>query len=342
MITKKNLGLKSIYEFAGHHIIWLTGWMLIVTSLYYFTQWDFLSIPWLPLSLIGTAVAFYVGFKNNEAYDRLWEARKIWGAIVNNSRMLSTMIKNFKSSDDSTLSELELAAIKKQFVYRHIAYLYQIREQLIKPTVWEHVRLRWNFGKYNQARQNRIFSFFQNDLNEIKDLKYLSKDEIKSLESFANKATQLLDKQTEIVQQLFQVNHINLMQQMELQRAINSFYDEQGKAERIKNFPFPRHYGSFSFVFVCIFVFLLPFGIVGEMKLLGEGMIWMSIPIGVIVGWVYIVMELIGDYSENPFEGLYNDIPMLSICRMIEIDMLQMMGQTNVPNPITSKNDILM
>lgn len=53
-------------------------------------------------------------------------------------------------------------------------------------------------------------------------------------------------------------------------------------------------------------------------------------------------MELIGDYSENPFGGLYNDIPMLSICRMIEIDMLQMMGQTNVPNPITSKNDILM
>lgn len=127
-----------------------------------------------------------------------------------------------------------------------------------------------------------------------------------------------------------------------LQDVLNSFYDEQGRAERIKNFPFPRNYASFSFAFVCIFVFLLPFGIVAEFAKLGDAMIWLSIPFGAIVGWIYVAMELIGDYSENPFEGLHNDIPMLSICRTIEIDLLQMNGITDVPAPIASKEGVLL
>ena len=132
------------------------------------------------------------------------------------------------------------------------------------------------------------------------------------------------------------------MQQTDIQGVINNFYEEQGKAERIKNFPFPRKYGTFSFVFVCIFVFLLPFGIVGEFAKLGDAMIWLSVPAGVIVGWVYVVFELIGDYSENPFEGLHNDIPMLSICRTIEIDLLQMTGEKDVPKPIQAKEHVLL
>jgi putative membrane protein len=87
---------------------------------------------------------------------------------------------------------------------------------------------------------------------------------------------------------------------------------------------------------------LLLFGIVGEFSKLGDAGVWLSIPVGVIVGWVYVVMELIGDYSENPFEGLHNDIPMLSICRTIEIDMLQMMGENNIPTPIQPKGAILI
>jgi putative membrane protein len=66
------------------------------------------------------------------------------------------------------------------------------------------------------------------------------------------------------------------------------------------------------------------------------------IPFGVIVGWIYVVMELIGDYSENPFEGFATDIPMLSICRTIEIDLLKMLGETNLPQPIQPVNEVLM
>jgi ion channel-forming bestrophin family protein len=70
MIVKKTISLKGILEFAGHHFWWLTAYMLLVSVLYKVVGWHWISIPWLPVSLIGTAVAFYVGFKNNQSYDR--------------------------------------------------------------------------------------------------------------------------------------------------------------------------------------------------------------------------------------------------------------------------------
>lgn len=222
---------------------------------------------------------------------------------------------------------------------RHIAYLYQLRAQLLQPTQWEHRSLGVGIGTFNIKRQNVINALFAQDLQDVAGRKYLSDTEKEVLEGYANKATALLDRQTGQIQQLFQAGELNMMQQMEVQQVINSFYKEQGKAERIKKFPLPRQYGSFSFIFVGIFVFLLPFGLLGIISSLGREMVWMAVPAGVIVGWVYVVMEMIGDYSENPFEGF---IPMLSICRTIEIDLLQMIGETDVPAPVEVKDNILM
>jgi predicted membrane chloride channel (bestrophin family) len=73
---------------------------------FYFFKWQWMVIPWVPVALIGTAEAFYVGFKNNQAYDRLWEARKIWGGIVNSSRSFTSMLYAFNTADESDL-ELE-------------------------------------------------------------------------------------------------------------------------------------------------------------------------------------------------------------------------------------------
>jgi ion channel-forming bestrophin family protein len=339
MITRKTFSLKAIFQFTGQHLVWLVPWMMIVTGAYYFTHWKFLTLPWLPLSLIGVSVAFYVGFKNNQSYDRLWEARKIWGAIINNSRMLGTMIKHFRSPENAGSGVMD--DVRKQFVRRHIAYLYRLRHQLLEPTAWEHVSLAWIFGSLNKRRQSRMLKTYEEELKALSQQTYLSKEEQTQFSAFSNMATQLLDKQTEVVQALFQRGEINMMQQMELQRIVNSFYEEQGKAERIKRFPLPRQYGSYGFVFVCIFVFLLPFGIVGEFSKLGDAYVWLSVPVGVLIGWIYVVMEMIGDYSENPFEGLPNDIPMLSICRTIEIDLLQMIGEKDIPKAIQAKKNVL-
>lgn len=100
MLVRKNVTLKGIWEFAGHHFWWLISYMVLIVVLYRYVGWQWVSIPWLPVSLIGTAVAFYVGFKNNQAYDRIWEARRIWGSIVNSSRSWGAMVNAYVRSDE--------------------------------------------------------------------------------------------------------------------------------------------------------------------------------------------------------------------------------------------------
>jgi len=87
---------------------------------------------------------------------------------------------------------------------------------------------------------------------------------------------------------------------------------------------------------------LLPFSMIPELMKVNELSFWLSIPITALIGWVYVVMEMVGDYSENPFQGMANDIPMLSLCRVIEIDLREMLGETDLPPSIEAKNNVLM
>jgi len=176
--------------------------------------------------------------------------------------------------------------------------------------------------------------------NQLKE--FLPANELEPLINFKNTATQIIDHQSQDLKLLREKNIIDDFRHMELQKILGEFYVHQGKCERIKKFPLPRQYGSMSFIFVGIFIFLLPFGMVSEFAKLGEFGIWVSVPFTILVAWVFLMMELVGDYSENPFEGLGNDIPMLSLCRVIEIDLKEMLGETDIPKPIEAKNGVLM
>ena len=345
MYVNKNYSWKRIMKFSGGHMVWIGAWAVLVTFLFHYFHLEWFSIPWLPLSVIGTAVAFYIGFKNNQAYDRLWEARKIWGALVNTSRMWGTNVKSYIGNQFTSTehSEEELSHIHKKLLYRHIAYLYTLRSQLLIPTPWEHVSQGGMVGKITKKRMKNWGVGLHNDGVTEKELtEFLPPSEIERLINFKNTATQIIDQQSQDLKELRNKDLIDDFRHMELQKLLNDFYTHQGKAERIKKFPLPRQYGSMSLIFVGIFIFLLPLGMVSEFHKLGHWAIWLSVPFTVIVGWIYIMMELVGDYSENPFEGLGNDIPMLSLCRIIEIDLKEMLGETNIPPNIEAINGILM
>lgn len=342
MIVQNSISLKQILEFSGHHFWWLITYMLIISVLYKVVGYHWISIPWLPVSLVGTALAFYIGFKNNQSYDRIWKARKIWGAIVNSSRIWGSMVNSFVRNNETTqFSEAELQQIKKELIYRHIAWLYILREQLLVPTQWEHISLKHLFGKIAAKRREKGgIGLFKDYLTQKQKENYFFDDAL--LTTAANKATQVINLQSLKLAELEEKQALHMRRQLDMQKILSDFYDHQGKTERIKKFPLPRQYANLSFIFNCIFIFLLPLGIVAEFAKLGHAGVWLMIPFGSIVGWIYIMMELIGDYSENPFEGLGTDIPMLSICRTIEIDLLQMLGETDLPKPIQPVNDVLM
>ncbi|MEM1122493.1 MAG: bestrophin family ion channel [Bacteroidota bacterium] len=345
MFVKKNFKFSEIMSFTGGHLVWITAWTLVVIGVYEYFHWEWLHIPWLPLSVIGTAVAFYVGFKNNSAYDRLWEARKIWGAIINSSRMWGANVRAYVSNQftDEEMDKSAIQAIHKRLIYRHIGWLYALRSQLLIPTSWEHINQNRHVRKVTEKRMKRYGTNLHRDGVTEKELaEFLSPDELPRLINYKNTATQIIDQQAQDLAALRKLDLIDDFRHIALQKLLDDFYTHQGKCERIKKFPLPRQYGSSSFIFVGIFIFLLPLGMVSEFHKLGEGAVWMSIPFTILVAWVYLMMELVGDYSENPFEGLGNDIPMHSLCRVIEIDLKQMLGETDIPAPIQPVGGVLM
>ena len=129
---------------------------------------------------------------------------------------------------------------------------------------------------------------------------------------------------------------------MEFHQLITTFYDDQGKSERIKNFPFPRQYASAAIWTTMVFSSLLPFALLDIIEPnMGHILFWVSPLISGLLIWVYFLMEKIGDYSENPFEGTYNDVPITTIARGIEIDLREMIGDDNIPKPFKPENGFL-
>jgi len=300
----------------------------IPTVLFQVFDLKWIAIPWVPVALVGTAAAFIVGFKNTQTYNRLWEARQIWGAIVNTSRTWGMMSKDFVNADQAEIEQL---------IYRHCAWLTALRFQLRKPQSWE------NTNKPHFKEYRNYFTIPEWDGNLEEELKkYLSDEEHDYVISKKNRATQLIALQSKHLKSLRAEEKIEHYEYVEMERRLADLYDHQGKCERIKNFPYPRQFASINLFFIWLFVLILPFGMLNEFQKLGGDLVWLTIPFSVIVAWVFTSMEKVGEATENPFEGGANDIPMAALSRTIEIDLRDMLDENNLPAPITPMNNILM
>jgi putative membrane protein len=339
MYTRRNIRWRVIFHFAWWQVIVFSMWSIIVVLLY--LRFDEsgvnCSLPIAPLGTIGIAVAFYVGFKNSQSYDRYWEARKIWGGIVNVSRSWANLVMSFVTDahNDEPVAAETVDKTRRALINRHLAWINSLRFQLRRKTPW---------GFQPKGLPKKLLQ--PTDIAALRRqvTKLLPQSELEVICSRANSATHLLRMQGEQLRQISEqkprlIEEFRLIAMMDL---ITEMYALQGKCERIKNTPFPRQYAYFSGLFVWIFVVLLPFGIVGELASRGGPMIWMTVPMSVIISWIFYTMESVGDASEDPFENFINDVPMTALCRTIEIDLLQMLGEEEVPEPILPVNDILM
>ena len=343
MIVSKGIGFIRLLEWSWMQILTLLISSATVASLYYFEILS-IKIPWLPISVIGTAVAFFVGFKNNQAYDRMWEARKIWGGIINNSRSWGMQVDGYITNTfNDQIKKEELHIIKQRLIYRHIAWLYTHRNQLLVPTNWElmsHGGMTTRLAKSYQ--ENFGIGLVADEVSKFSLSNFIPEGELERLNNAKNKATQIINSQSRDLSELRKLNVIDDFRHTEFVATLKQFYELQGKNERIKKFPFPRQYATSSKYFVGIFLLLFPFSMIPELMALGTTGFWLSIPITALIGWIYFTMEFTGDYTENPFQGMVNDIPMLSLSRTIEIDLRQMLEETDLPKPIKAKKDILM
>ncbi len=325
-----------------------------------------LHLPWLPIGVVGTAVAFIVSFKNNASYDRLWEARKIYGGIVNASRSFTLMINYFITNErtKNPLAEGELFNIRKEMVMRHVAWMTSLRHALRQHKPWEVSKLDKSDQEYMSKIEVKEWKY---SLEEELD-GYVTESEKKEILSKKNKQAACLNLQSSHLQRLKQEDLIDDFRHMEMQSMLTEFFTLQGKVERIKNFPYPRQFATLNFMFVWVFIILLPLGMMHEfekiglsvvndirehmkvhsspihaiVEFIGTYFIWFTVPFTVIVSWIFHTMERIGETTENPFEGNPNDIPITTMSRGIEIDIRQMINDDPelIPKPIEPILDI--
>ncbi|MDM9631267.1 bestrophin family protein [Robiginitalea aurantiaca] len=332
MYVKRNMGVIPIILGTWKNLVFFTVWTSFIFYLYYYQGWTFISIAFEPLSVIGIAVSFYLGFKNSQSYDRFWEARKIWGSIVNYSRTWATQVLSLVQESEED---------KKILIYRHLAWINALRIQLRRPSTFS-MKPRRSF--------KRIIEVFQEESSLEKVLEpFISEAELKSLESRKNAATHLIKNQALHLEQLLSQKRISEFDKLLLHHLMEEMYNQQGGCERIKNTPFPRQYSYFGTVFAWIFVLLLPFGLLNAFdeefnSLSGTARIWMelaAISLSVLLSWIFITMDKVGSNSEDPFEGRFNDVAMTAICRTIEIDLKDMLDEESLPEKIAPKNNIL-
>lgn len=328
MYTGNHYSIKEFLYWTRRDIYLLILIAVVPTILYHIFNCDWLTIPWVPVALVGTASAFIVGFKNTQTYNRLWEARQIWGAIVNSSRSFGMLIKDNVNTDKT---------IHQQIIYRHCAWLTALRFQLREKKQWENI---------DKAHNKEYLAFYNvpewNSKLEDELAKYLSPEELLYILSKKNRATQLISLQSKQLTQLKDEGKIDTLLFVEMENLLVNLYEQQGKCERIKNFPYPRQFSSINLYFVWLLVILLPFGMLNEFKKMGDDFVWLNIPFSVIVSWMFVSMERVGEATANPFEGGANDVPISTMSRTIEIDLRDMLNEENLPVPLPASHNIQM
>ena len=326
--------LKEFVWWTRGNICGLLIVSTIPTIAYELLDWKWIAVPWVPVALVGTAAAFIAGFRNTQTYNRAWEARQIWGSIVNSSRTWGIMVRDYIRSGDAARDK----EIHRELIYRHIAWLTALRFQLREARAWEAIRS----NKYN-IEYKRYYTIPE-WVSKLEDelVPFLSPEDRTYALSKKNRATQLIAMQSAQLKKLQESNQIDPLFYVELQNILKELYDHQGRSERIKNFPYPRQYASINLYFIRLLVILLPFGMLNEFAKLGQFGVWFTIPFTVVAGWVFTALEQVGEATENPFEGSANDVPITSMSRTIEIDLREMLDEKELPPAIQPVHDILM
>ena len=353
MYTNYKYSIKEVVIWTRHETLLFLILAIVATSLYEVAGCHWLQIPWTPIALIGTAVAFLIGFQNNAAYGRAWEARKIWGGIVNTSRTWAMMSRDLVTNEHANkpASDQELSEQRTLLIHRHLAWLTALRHAMRVKRPWE-VFKDQRTGKewYEKVCIPERDVSLEDDLAPL-----LDEQEFKHVKKRTNKSAAILALQSNHIRQLKERGLLWEFSFLKLEDLLQELFTLQGKSERIKNFPYPRQYSSVGHDLVRIFILLLPLGVIPQFSQIGQSLqenqpligsyfVWLAVPAIVIVAWVFHTMQRIGITGENPFEGSANDVPISTIARGIEIDLREINEEpaAQIPSPLKSVHNVQM
>ena len=226
-----------------------------------------LSIPFLPVATLGTALAIFYPSVTTRLTIVGGKRAKYGAWRSTTARAWARQVTTFISSNDARLNgsadNFSLNDFQQMLVYRHIAFIHALR----------------------------IFLRKQDDYGDTRD--FLGDDEYRLMHEADNPPNVLLQKQGECIAWAKQQGLIDPYELVQMDQTLVEFNNIQGRCERIKNTPMPRQYNFFPKVFVFIHNTLLPFGFVAELG-------WVTIPMSLIVAFVFLTLDMGGEDIEDP------------------------------------------
>jgi ion channel-forming bestrophin family protein len=303
MIVPRGRQLFKMLTYVGMPLLVLVLYDLAVVVAYKVLHWNWVALPHIPLALFGSAIGIIVAFRNQSSYARWWEARTLWGTIINNSRswarQVTTVMMPLREAEAGELKETQ-----RRLVYYQIAYAHALRQQLRGLEPWA----------------------------ELKPL--LSEQEIEDLHGERNVPLAIQQWMGALLRQCQVRGWVDIAHWRALDANLDDIVDAQGGTERIKSTPMPKQYDYFPQLFVQMYCVMLPLTLVMSMG-------WFT-PLGsTLVGFIFLALDKIGRDLEYPFENSIYDVPMTSLTTTIEINLRQLLGETELPKAIVPVNGVL-
>lgn len=304
MIVKRNFNPLKVWGYIRKPMLFVVIWSSAVWLLHHLSGTEALAINFTPIGVLGSALAIFIAFRNNSAYGRWWEARQIWGGIVNSSRVLARLVITFADSHShqENYNPARSEEFKAGMVKRCVAWVHALRFHLRGQDDWQELKAYLPQGEFDELRNTHNKPAYLQMLIGKEIYKAMGSGVLGGFESF----------------------------QMEGQLLALANY--QGAAERIKNTPLPRQYDYFTRVFVILFALLLPFGLLSFFPSATSAQLsWLIIPFSILTAGVFVIMERTGAANEDPFENKITDVPMTALCNTIERDLMEMVGSKDLP-----------
>lgn len=302
MITELKIPWRRIFNDLKYVMIFIAIYMTLFSIADFYYTLDNLHVPISLITVPGTVIALLLGFRTNSAYDRWWEARIIWGAIVNDSRTWVRQLLTYVTYENRSSEG-----------FRHI-------------TNMARRHIAWNYALTAHLRKVDLSGSIQ---------PLIGKNEFEEMRKKINVPNGLLYQQGADLRMLYNKKLLDQYQFVSLDKTLTKFTDSMGKCERIKNTVFPTSYSLLVDILIYLWIFFLPFGLIDNIGLI-------LIPTTVSLAFSFLAIDRIAYYMQDPFDNHPSDTPMLSLSRTIEINILQELDEKNIPEPLQPQDGVMM
>jgi putative membrane protein len=232
MVVQQSSKFRSLIRYVGWPLALLLIWDVAITVGYVtLHENEGLDFPSLPVTLAGSALVLFLSLRNNAAYARWWEARTLWGAVVNSSR---TFARQAFTMVAAAQGDLGADAFRHGLVMRQITYANALRFHLLKQ------------------RPDGMLD----DLDEI---------ERPALTAHTNIPNAILMRNAQDLAKAVKDGALGAYERVMIEQTLVDLSNAQGGLERIRNTPLPKQYEHYPRLFVTAFCVLLPLGLVNSL-----------------------------------------------------------------------------